>query len=279
MSQLELLLTESPGSPPSWIQPPQSMPAGARWRVVQTGADAVGFVLVRSKRRSIGFVIGDEGLRVTAPNWVTLTQVDHAVVEKMPWILSKLQEWQRRKDSMAMAHTRWQSGGELPYLGCSIVLRVGTPSHDAPRGRAHFEGDHRAPLPGQHLWLPLPADADNSRVREMAQSWLQGQAKSWFDGRLKHFLDQTGLCITKWRLSSASTRWGSCTSDGHIMLNWRLIHFSPMIIDYVIAHELAHLREMNHSRDFWHEVELLYPDYLSAKKILKRFSPDGVPEL
>ena len=52
-----------------------------------------------------------------------------------------------------------------------------------------------------------------------------------------------------------------------------------MIIDYVIAHELAHLREMNHSRDFWHEVELLYPDYLSAKKILKRFSPDGVPEL
>jgi predicted metal-dependent hydrolase len=113
----------------------------------------------------------------------------------------------------------------------------------------------------------------------MAQAWLQGRARNWFQDRLNHFLRKTGLSITKWRLSSAGTRWGSCSSDGNIMLNWRLIHFSPMVIDYVIAHELAHLREMNHSRDFWNEVEQLYPDYLSAKQILKQFSPDGVPEL
>jgi len=279
VSQLELLLAEPQGSQPSWVQPPQSMPDGGRWRIVRSGSNAVGFVLLRSKRRTIGFVIGDDGLRVTAPNWVTLSQIDDAVIEKMPWILTKLQDWQRRKDSMAMSHTRWQSGGELPYLGCTIVLRVGVPGSHIPHGSPHFEGDHSAPEQGQSLWLPLPSDADNSRIREMAQAWLQGRARSWFDDRLNHFLGQAGLCITKWRLSSASTRWGSCNSDGSIMLNWRLIHFSPMVIDYVIAHELAHLREMNHSRDFWHEVEQLYPDYLSAKQILKRFSPDGVPEL
>jgi len=279
MSQLELLLSDADAPKPGWTLAPETIPLGAKWRIVRHGDQAVGFSLLRSRRRSIGFVIQDEGLRVTAPNWVTLTQIDEAVIEKMPWILAKLQNWQARKERLAMAHTRWQSGGELPYMGCKIILRSGTPGAHVAHGSAYFEGNAEAPEHGQILWLPLPNDADTHRIRDMTQAWLQGRARIWFEQRLKYFLDKTGLSISRWRLSSAATRWGSCTSDGHIMLNWRLIHFSPMVIDYVIAHELAHLREMNHSQDFWSEVQQLYPDYQQAKKMLKHHRPDHIPEL
>lgn len=279
MSQLDLLLSDDDTPKPGWIIPPAKLAPDTKWRLVKHGDQTVGFVLHRSRRRSIGFVIGDEGLRVTAPNWVTLGQIDAAVVEKMPWILAKLKDWQARKEQLALSHTRWQSGGELPYMGCKIVLQSGVPGPHIQTGSIYFEGDPDAPLAGQFLWLPLPNDADSNRIRDMAQAWLQSRARVFFDSRIKHYLDKTGLQIRQWRLSSAATRWGSCTSDGNIMLNWRLIHFSPIVIDYVIAHEIAHLREMNHSQDFWSEVEQLFPDYQSVRKMLNQHTPDGIPEI
>lgn len=279
MSQLDLLLSDDDTPKPGWIIPPATLAPDTKWRLVKHGDQTVGFVLLRSRRRSIGFVIGDEGLRVTAPNWVTLGQIDAAVIEKMPWILSKLKDWQARKEQLALSHTRWQSGGELPYMGCKIVLKSGVPGPHVQTGSSYFEGDPDAPIAGQCLWLPLPNDADSNRFRDMAQAWLQSRARVFFDNRIKHYLDKTGLQIRQWRLSSAATRWGSCTSDGNIMLNWRLIHFSPVVIDYVIAHEIAHLREMNHSQDFWSEVEQLFPDYQNVRKMLNQHTPDGIPEI
>ncbi|MDM9559973.1 MULTISPECIES: M48 family metallopeptidase [Bordetella] len=290
--QLELLFTEpepaAPGAPqaaPLLTPPapaavstvatprPDPLPPGARWREVATEQQTIGFVLLRSRRRSIGFVVADDGLRVTAPNWVTLTQIDDAVREKARWILAKLRDWQARKEQLAMSQTRWQAGGELPYLGRRIVLGMG-----ADRRQAFLSGDADAPNDGDTLWLALPADADQARIRDAAQAWLQQRAGAWFGARLAHFLQVSGLKIRRWRLSSAATRWGSCTSDGNIMLNWRLIHFAPSIIDYVIAHELAHLREMNHSRDFWAEVGNILPGFEEAKNVLRRHDPASLPQ-
>lgn len=270
----EPLLTLSPNAVSRVPTPcPDPMPPGARWREVATDPQPIGFVLLRSRRRSIGFVITDDGLRVTAPNWVTLTQIDDAVREKARWIVAKLREWHARKQQLAMAHTRWQAGGELPYLGKRIVLGVGGDSR-----QTSLSGDAEAPADGDTLWLALPATADQGRIRDAAQAWLQQRAGAWFGARLAHFLQISGLKIRRWRLSSAATRWGSCTSDGNIMLNWRLIHFAPAIIDYVIAHELAHLREMNHSQDFWHEVGQILPDFEEAKNVLRRHDPASLPQ-
>lgn len=264
-----------PASSPSVIPTPRPdpLPPGSRWREVATEQQPIGFVLLRSRRRSIGFVITDDGLRVTAPNWVTLAQIDDAVREKARWILAKLRDWHARKEQLAMAHTRWQAGGELPYLGKRIVLGLASDCR-----QAFLSGDASAPRDGDTLWLPLPADASSARIRDAAQAWLQQRADAWFGARLAHFLQRTGLQIRRWRLSSAATRWGSCTSDGCIMLNWRLIHFAPAIVDYVIAHELAHLREMNHSQDFWAEVGNILPDFESAKKLLRRHDPATLPQ-
>lgn len=252
---------------------PTTLPTGYRWREVATEQQSIGFVLLRSRRRSIGFVITDDGLRVTAPSWVTLTQIDDAVREKSRWILSKLRDWQARKEQLALSHTRWQSGGELPYLGKRIVLDLG-----AENRQTHFSGDVDTPQDGDALRLALPADVDTPRIRDAAQAWLQQRASAFFGTRLEHFLQISGLKIRRWRLSSAATRWGSCTSDGNIMLNWRLIHFAPAIIDYVIAHELAHLREMNHSQDFWAEVGHILPNFEEAKNVLRRHNPANLPQ-
>ncbi|ARP87604.1 YgjP-like metallopeptidase domain-containing protein [Bordetella genomosp. 9] len=252
---------------------PASLPPNARWRIVQTPQQSIGFVLLRSRRRTIGFVVSDDGLRVTAPNWVTLRQVDEAVVEKAGWILAKLRDWQRRREQLAMSQTQWRHGGELPYLGKRIVLELGSGER-----HASLAGNADAPRDGDILRLALPANAESSRIRDAAQAWLQQRAGVWFGARLAHFLQASGLKIRRWRLSSAATRWGSCTSDGNIMLNWRLIHFAPSIIDYVIAHELAHLREMNHSPNFWTEVGQILPDYEKAREVLRRHDPAMLPQ-
>jgi len=266
------LLFDSPAPPSLAAPPPACLPAGARWRVVNTTQQAIGFVLRRSRRRSIGFTIDDDGLRVTAPVWVTLAQIDAAVREKSPWILAKLRDWQTRRARLALAHTHWRAGGELPYLGRRITLGL-----DARQRHSRFAGQVHTPCDGDTLWLALPTEADPARIRDAAQAWLQQRAKICFGARLQHFLTRTGLRVRAWRLSSAATRWGSCSSNGSIRLNWRLIHFAPDIIDYVIVHELAHLREMNHGPNFWREVAQILPGFETARTALRCHAPSDIP--
>jgi predicted metal-dependent hydrolase len=119
------------------------------------------------------------------------------------------------------------------------------------------------------LYVGLPAQSGAEQLRDLVQGWLQGQARVHFAQRLEHYRQAHDLAPTRWRLSSARTRWGSCGSDGAIRLNWRLMHFPPDIIDYVICHELAHLRELNHGPQFWHAVQDLFPDYERARGWLR----------
>jgi hypothetical protein len=101
------------------------------------------------------------------------------------------------------------------------------------------------------------------------QSWLQRQARALFEQRCAHFATALGVRMTRLRLSAAQTRWGSASADGSIRLNWRLVHFSLDVIDYVVAHELAHLREMNHSPAFWSVVRSVIPDMEQRKASLR----------
>lgn len=253
---------------------PAQLAPGARWREVDTPTQPIGFVLRRSRRTSIGLTVGDDGIVVTAPKWVTLAQVDGAVREKARWLLDKMRQRHRRQQQLAMAETQWREGGRVPYMGQVITLRLGHSGH------GHiFECEPAKPQAGQILHLALPADADSSRVRDTVHAWLQNMAKRQFDERLQHFLQRSGAVMQRWRLSSANTRWGSCNSEGNIMLNWRLIHFEPVIIDYVIAHEVAHLRHMNHGPAFWQEVGRLMPGFESARQTLRNHHPATLPLL
>ena len=92
--------------------------------------------------------------------------------------------------------------------------------------------------------------------------------------RIDHYAAQVDRPVTAVSLRDTRSRWGSCTSEGKLMLSWRLVFAPPKVFDYVIAHEVAHLVEMNHSRAFWAIVEGLRPDYRDAKDWLKSDGPD-----
>jgi predicted metal-dependent hydrolase len=226
----------------------------------------VSYLLKRAQRKSIGFVVGPDGLAVTAPRWLGQTEVDAALRAKSGWILRKLQEQQDRKQRVEAHRIEWRDGGILPYLGQSLVLVLDAQAS----GVRCLPQEPGAPgaAAGQ-LRIGLPASTQAEQIRDAVQAWLQRQARQHFEGRCAHFAPLLKVQVKRLRLSSAQTRWGSASADGSIRLNWRLVHFSPAVIDYVVVHELAHLREMNHSPAFWAVVQSVIPDMEARKALLR----------
>jgi hypothetical protein len=252
-----------PAAPPS-VAPVVASEAQPRFhhpraqRSISLGGFAVGYEFRRARRRSIGFVVGVEGLSVSAPRWVALSEVEQALQAKAGWILRKLHEQNERAQRLQAAKVVWRDGTTLPYLGESVILLL-----DARISGVQLNADGQA-LPGVPrltLHVGLPQTASQEQIREAVQSWMQRQARRLFEERCQHFAPRLGVRVRRLSLSSAATRWGSASADGSVRLNWRLIHFALPVIDYVVTHELAHLREMNHSAAFWEVVRSVLPDY------------------
>ena len=156
----------------------------------------------------------------------------------------------------------WREGTSIPFLGDPVILVLD------PRTTGAVLHTEAAALPGVprltlHLGLPQAASAE--QIRDAVQSWLQRQARRIFEERCQLFAQRLGVRMTRLSLSSAATRWGSASADGSIRLNWRLVHFGLPVIDYVVTHELAHLREMNHSVAFWDVVRSAMPGFEAAR--------------
>lgn len=239
-------------------------------REVLLGNALVAYEFRRGKRRTIGFVVAADGLVVSAPRWVTLAQVHEAVTEKSAWILAKLRETRERERLQDAKRIEWKDEAEIQFLGRPVTL-VLDPTHAfADQGAVlrNAESKDGAELT-RTLHLALPRDATAEQIRDAAQAWMMRQARRIFTERLDHFAPL--LCV-RWRklaLSSAGTRWGSARSDGSIRLHWRLVHFRQEVIDYVVAHELSHLRVMDHSPRFWETVATVVPDYAALRGQLK----------
>jgi predicted metal-dependent hydrolase len=235
-------------------------------REVRLGEHRVGYALRRGRRRSIGFVVSPEGLAVNAPRWVSLQNIDAAVQAKAGWILRKLHEQRERARRVEAARIEWRDGTSLPFLGETVILVL-----DPRVAGAVLNADAQA-LPGVPrltLHVGLPQAAAPEQIRDVVQSWLQRQALRIFTERCRHFAGELGVTMRRLSLSAAQTRWGSASADGSIRLNWRLVHFGLEVIDYVVAHELAHLREMNHSAAFWDVVRSVVPDFERMRTTLK----------
>ena len=262
----------NPGPPPSALGPVAALAVPPRFhhpqaqRLIKLGEHQVGYEFRRARRRSIGFVVGLEGLSVSAPRWVALAEVELALQAKAGWILRKLHEQHERAQRLQAAKVVWQDGTTLPYLGETVTVLL-----DARINGAQLNQGGQA-LPGVPHWtlhVGLPQTATQEQIRDRVQSWLQRQARQVFEQRCAHFAPLLGVRITRLSLSSASTRWGSASASGAVRLNWRLIHFALPVIDYVVAHELAHLREMNHSPAFWEVVRSVLPDYAQSRGALR----------
>jgi predicted metal-dependent hydrolase len=249
----------SPGIEPDLLQHPRAQ------RDIVLQGQRVGYEFRVARRRSIGFSVGLEGLSVSAPRWVRRADVDEALHERAGWILDKLVEQRERAKRLQAARVQWREGGSVPFLGEPVVLVIDPRVSGAVLEAA---ADGLPNVPQRVLRVGLSQQASAAQLREAVQAWLQRQARRVFEERCAHFAPRLGVRVKRLSLSSAATRWGSASTDGNIWLHWRLIHFTLPVIDYVVAHELAHLREMNHSRAFWDVVRSVVPDYMKARRTL-----------
>lgn len=263
-------LESVPGEPFDQVLSPQAFRHPDANREARLGEVIVGYEFRRARRKNIGFAVGPEGLVVSAPRWVPLGEVEQAIRSKSRWIVSKLEAARERQERLAAARIEWRDGATFPYLGEQVIL-VLDPRHDFRETGGVLHTDTTT-LPGvarQTLHIGLPHTANAAQIRDAVQAWLMRQAKNLFIERLNHYAPLLGVQWRKLTLSSAGTLWGTAHSDGSIRLNWRLVHFRLPVIDYVVAHELSHLRVMDHSPRFWDTVKTVVPNYSELRGQLK----------
>ena len=232
---------------------PRPVPAEATRRIAIAG-QAVDYHLRRTRRRTIGLAIDQRGLRVGAPLQARLGDIEALIREHGQWVLDKLADWQSRPTPERLAVSE---GVVIFALGEALTVTV-TPGS---RQRWLFS-DQKL-----HLFVPPVVEA-----RVVLEKALRDKARRVFAERLARYALQIGIPAPPLRLSAARTRWGSCSHHGGISLNWRLILMPLPVVDYVVAHELAHLKEMNHSPAFWSVVQQLCPDWRARRLELRQFA-------
>lgn len=236
------------------LRKPASPPEPAASRVAVLAGQTVAYTLKRSpRRRSIGLRVDHRGLTVSMPSRAPESWLQEVLRERADWVVEKLDGWQARQPLEQL----WSDGASIPFLGELLSLRVVTGVSGAT---VQHDGELRVALRGE---------ADPARIEKTVTLWYRRQALSLFAERVAHFAPLLGVAPTDVKLTTARTRWGSCTARGTVRLNLQLIKLPHHLIDYVVAHELAHLIEMNHSAAFWAKVASVCPDYARCRSELK----------
>ena len=206
--------------------------------------------IVHSRRKSIAIIIqGDGRLVVRAPLRFSKSRIQEFVLSKTDWILTQQAKAASRK---APAHS-FMNGEDFLFLGKTIPLEI----VDNSSKSLTFDSCFRL------------RKSDQPHARAIFIKWYKTQARQIFTSRAKFFAQRNALIYSKIRLSSARTRWGSCSSKGTLSFTWRLVMAPLEIIDYVIIHELVHLEIQNHSPSFWKKIHEYMPDYKKRRAWLK----------
>jgi len=225
-------------------------PAPSAREIVLAGR-TITYRLIRARRRSIGMGVDLDGLTVRAPRWVAVRDIEQALTERGAWIVRSLDEWQkRRRDVMPR---EWKSGAPIVYRGVELALAV--------------HASRRMTIAADlfHLTVRHPHAHDEEQVAASVGDWLKAQAWTLVAARVSDYVHRIAPHTPCVRLSNARSEWGSCNAKGEIRLNWRLVQLPPMLAEYVVAHEVAHMVELNHSARFWAVVEKLLPGHAALR--------------
>ncbi len=221
-------------------------------RLAHIGERDVPYVLKRSvERRRMVLSVDEAGLTVSVPWRTSERAIDDLLAQSAAWILRKLEQYSARRPRPRI----WQTGESVDFLGRALRLRL----------REHGGRASVQVRDADELELAFPAPHEPERVHALVVAWYRRQAAPHFHARVQHFASHIDMPVPKVILSSAKGRWGSCNARGEVRLSWRLMQARPDLIDYVVVHEVAHLRMMNHSPRFWKLVERVYPEYQAAR--------------
>ena len=216
------------------------------------GDAAVPFELRRSRRRrTLGLTVTTQHVRIHAPSWTPRSEIDDFIQQQQAWLQ---RTWSRVQAELPVAANAELD--QLMYLGRRLALKF-HPSLFSEVRRA-----------GKVLHIYAP---ENNKM-DVLRDWLQMRAGKILAWRMRKIALKLGRAPLRFALSNAQTQWGSCTRSGSVRLNWRLIQAPLTLIDYVAAHELAHLVHLNHSPRFWALVARLCPDAMVRRAVLQKMS-------
>ena len=209
------------------------------------------YTLVRSRRRTLALsVTADATLVVRAPMRTPLFYIEELIARKINWIRKAIVRMSRHP--RRVVH-KYIDGESFLYLGQSYTLSIVKDAHNKLAFKDGF----------------ILKTCEHRHARELFTDWYKREAKEKITERVARIARHTGLPYKSVRITSAKKRWGSCSSSGRLNFSWRLILAPLSVIDYVVAHELAHLTHKNHSRAFWNKVQAIYPNYAESKAWLR----------
>ncbi|MDF2988876.1 MAG: putative metal-dependent hydrolase [Eubacterium sp.] len=224
------------------------------------GGRELKYTLKRTNRRSIGISIDKTGfVTVAGPNGISEETVRELLREKASWILDKLSHFEALAARKGKAK-EFAGDEEYPYLGKMFKLKI---EIETSLKRPVFR------LQENTLELYTKNTENTGMLKDYLKLWYVEQFKRIIEQRVGYFSKIMGVTPGKITVREQKTRWGSCSSRGNLNFNWKLIMARPEVLDYVVIHELCHMKEMNHSDRFWALVKELCPRYKEYRKWLK----------
>ncbi|KDE46095.1 SprT family zinc-dependent metalloprotease [Geobacillus sp. CAMR5420] len=207
-----------------------------------------------------------DGVKVVAPENIERDHLHAILYKKAPWILEKWYKFNEIADPPAPKE--FISGEKFPYLGRNYRLKLHKKEDIEQASLTFHQGRFIANVP---IYL-----TESERKRELYQlfkEWYIRHGEMKLQERLKVHCPKMGVAPTKLKLKEQKMRWGTCTNEGVIYLNWRIMMAPMPIIDYLLVHELAHIKYPNHSDDFWRFVKSVITDYEQRKEWLRVNGP------
>lgn len=208
--------------------------------------------VIPRKRKSMEFQIEEDGnIRVLAPYFISKDTIIQGLFKKKDWIIKKRKLLKSREDNLGNI-----TDNRISVMGIEYPVDL------------IYSKENKLVFSDEKLEL-YTETKNQSLIEGIVNKWLRKLAYEIVKERLDVYSSKMDLSYNKLHIKDQKTRWGSCSSLGNININYRIIKFPMEIIDYLVVHELAHLKYMNHSREFWNHVENWIPDYKNRRKVLK----------
>ncbi len=234
---------------------PQLIIVGKREAILD--GQTISYIIKRSPRAKYARleVRPQAGLAVVIPRSYRLTQIPILLNEKRRWILAKLAKCDHLR--LLPSETEIESGDTIPYLGRD--LRVVKRKNEEEADSIRVEENR----------LVVSLKSTKTRLNLVLEEWYRREAEKLIRKRGNDLCPRLGVTYSRLSVRGAKTRWGSCSQKGNLNFNWKLLMVPEPVIDYVIIHELAHLKEMNHAKQFWDLVAQHCPQWRKHRKWLK----------
>jgi predicted metal-dependent hydrolase len=220
-------------------------------QVYQYGNQSIEYDVIKSKRVKTSEIIVDENrIVIRTPSNKPQLEIDKMVERKARWILDKQKEYRTRQKEIN--RPAFESGSTLPYLGRNYSLEVSENYQGYPDLR--FQS-------GKFVFLFRDNESSRNRIKVLYEEWLERKANIIFNKKVKEYSTELNVDVKKLVIKKLKDRWGSITKAGVISLNLNLLKAPSEVIDYIIIHELCHVRIRSHSHHFWNQIKMIMPLY------------------